>query len=68
MADARTKSEWSRIASLMALIANVNRDPNKQSAFEPKDFFTFDEPKSDVKVPKTKDLSILRSVFIDRQP
>ena len=66
MAEARAKSEWSRTASLMALVANVNRDSNRQAAFEPKDFFPFEDVQKETKIPRTKDLSILRTVFVDR--
>lgn len=37
MAEGRSRDEWTRTASMMALIANVNRDPNK-AAFLPSDF------------------------------
>jgi hypothetical protein len=66
MGEACAKAEWSRTASLMALIANVNRDPSKQRAFEAKDFYPFEEPEPKP-IPKTKDLSVLRTVFVDRK-
>jgi hypothetical protein len=37
MAEERQKSEWQRSSALMALIANVNRDP-KHRPFSPDDF------------------------------
>jgi hypothetical protein len=41
MADARNRAEWGRASSIMALIANVNRDPKKGRALKPKDFHPF---------------------------
>lgn len=39
MTQARCESEWNHTASLMALLANINRDPKKQSSpFKPEDF------------------------------
>jgi len=38
MAEARAKERWAHTSSLMALIANAHRDPNKGRAFRPDDF------------------------------
>jgi hypothetical protein len=38
MVDAKVRSEWGQTASIMALIANCNRDPKKRRAFEARDF------------------------------
>lgn len=39
MAEARSKHDWGRTSSLLALIANVNRDPKRQSRpFTPDQF------------------------------
>ena len=62
MAEARQRDEWARTSSLMALIANANRDPKKHRAFRPTDF----DPFSQAQVPKQKvDVSILKDIFID---
>jgi hypothetical protein len=53
MADARNRAEWGRAASLMALIANVNRDPKKSRAFKPGDFDPFSQRRSG-EAPKLK--------------
>jgi hypothetical protein len=41
MAEAQSRSEWSRCSSLMALLANLQRDPKKTRAFRPGDFDPF---------------------------
>ena len=62
MAEARQRDEWARTSSLMALIANANRDPKKHRAFRPTDF----DPFSQTHKPKQKvDVSILKDIFID---
>ena len=38
MAEARGRDEWSHTATLLAMIANVNRDPKKGRPFKPADF------------------------------
>jgi hypothetical protein len=38
MAEGRGLDDWAHTSSLMALIANVNRDPKKGRAYKPKDF------------------------------
>jgi len=60
MAEARQRDGWARTSSLMALIANTNRDPRKHRAFRPSDFDPFAaRPKQKV------DVSILKDIFID---
>jgi len=62
MAEAKQRDEWARTSSLMALIANANRDPKKHRAFRPNDF----DPFAVTHKPKQKvDVSILKDIFID---
>jgi len=41
MAEAAGHDRWARVSSLMALIANVNRDPKRTRPFSPDDFSPF---------------------------
>jgi len=34
MGEAREEAEWLRTASIMALLANIHRDPKKSEAFD----------------------------------
>ncbi len=62
MAEAKQRDEWARTSSLMALIANANRDAKKHRAFRPTDF----DPFAVTQKPKQKvDVSILKDIFID---
>ena len=38
MAEGRDRARWRHTSALMALTANVNRDPKKGKPFEPSDF------------------------------
>ena len=38
MAQARQSDNWNHTAALLAMLANVNRDPKKGRAFKPADF------------------------------
>lgn len=65
MAEGKQRDAWARTSSLMALIANANRDPKKHRAFRPTDF----DPFSLTQAPKQKvDVSILKEIFIDNPP
>ena len=61
MAEARGRAAWEQTSSILALVANVNRDPKKSRAFKPQDF----SPYRAVKPPqaKTSDLTMLRELF-----
>ena len=63
MAEGRSRENWNRTASIMALLANVNRDPKKHRPYGASDFHPY--APEDRPAPKTKDLSILRAVFVD---
>ena len=41
MATMRLKSAWGIASSMMALMANLQRDPKKSNAFQPADFNPF---------------------------
>ncbi len=63
MAEGKSREAWNRTASVMALLANVNRDPKKHRAYGASDFNPYGDEERPA--PKTKDLSILKAVFVD---
>lgn len=66
MADGRGRSAWSHTAQILAMIANANRNPKKKpSPFKPEEFFPYKAEESKP-IQKTNDLSILKSVFVDK--
>jgi hypothetical protein len=58
MADGRMREAWNRTSTVLALIANVNRDPKKSKAFGPKDFHPYEARKA--KPPVKADISIFK--------
>lgn len=61
MAEGRAEAEWGRFAGLMALTANINRDPKKAKPFKPSDFYPFRETKKQAR--QMAPLTVLRDVF-----
>lgn len=43
MAEGSQKAAWSRTSAMMAMHANINRDPKKSRPFKPSDFDPFRE-------------------------
>lgn len=65
MAEARGRADWGRTAAVLALLANAHRDPRRTRAFKPADFSPYETERQTVG--KTKDLGILKTVFVDKQ-
>ena len=65
MAEARCKERWSHTAALMALIANVNRDPKKTSPYKPTDFNPYHQSRRGP-IPKVG-IEALKQAFVDQR-
>lgn len=66
MAEARGRERWNHTASLLALLANANRDPKRTRAFRPADFHPHLQ---DRKPPAARvGVQVLKQVFVDRVP
>ena len=63
MAESRNKSDWWHTASIMCLLANINRGKGKRP-FTPNDFFPFGKTKKN-KISLTKDTISALKVFVD---
>lgn len=70
MAEARGRDQWTHTSSVLALIANVNRDPKKTRPYKPSDFNPYEARRSTAAgIPITKQtLGMLKSVFVNNQP
>ena len=64
MGEARCRDAWARTSAVLAMIANVNRDPKRTRVFKPSDFDPFEAAKGGKADFRTRDLSILRRVFV----
>ena len=61
MADARAYDDWTRTSAVLALIANVNRDPSKGRPFKISDFHPMEGPPKPV---QSNDFSLLKELFV----
>jgi hypothetical protein len=69
MAHARQQDGWNHTASVLAMLANVNRDPKKRRAFKPADFHPIPAARRAESPPPLKgEIGMLKKVFVDRQP
>ncbi|MGH7143119.1 MAG: hypothetical protein ACREJ2_03175 [Planctomycetota bacterium] len=66
MAEGHGREAWAHTAALLALTANVHRDPKKSKPFSPSDFHPYEAAACRKPVPKLKDLSVLKAVFVDQ--
>ncbi len=63
MTEAKQQHQWQQTASLMALIANVNRDPKKTRAFTVSDFDPFAAKNVKGTVIDKDNIELLRNFF-----
>ena len=61
MLDGRQRHDWSIVSAVMALMANINRDPKRSRRLNPSDFDPFAKRQRPIKV----GVSVLKDVFID---
>jgi hypothetical protein len=66
MAEARGRDNWARTSAMLALIANVNRDPKKTPAFSPADFNPFETKRRGnvLRLPRSEAFSMLKLAFV----
>ena len=74
MVHARQEDQWNHTAAVMALVANVNRDPKKGRASKPADFHPIrhrprtSESHHAQAAPIKADICVLKTVFVDNAP
>ncbi|MGD9856510.1 MAG: hypothetical protein AB7U20_16305 [Planctomycetaceae bacterium] len=68
MAESRQSDAWNHTASVLALLANAHRDPKKTRPLKPADFHPLRKPTPTPPAPPKADISILKTVFVDRGP
>lgn len=67
MAQARQQEAWNHTAALLAMLANVNRDPKKGRALRPTDFHPNPAARPPEPATLKGDIGMLKKVFVDRQ-
>jgi hypothetical protein len=71
MTHTRQQETWNHTASLLAMLANVNREPKKGRAFKPADFHPMPTPTKAQRAeapPLKGDIGMLKTVFVDNAP
>ncbi len=64
MAEARAKENWTHTSSVLAMIANVNRDPKKSRAFRPDDFNPYAAKRTSAIAIKAENIGIVKKAFL----
>ena len=67
MAEGRQRDEWSRTSSVMALVANTQRNPKKTRPFRPGDFDPFARASDKRTQVIPAPVSVLKDMFIRNQ-
>ena len=66
MTEGRIRQEWNHTSTVLAMIANVNRDRKKRSRpFEPREFHPMERAKQETGLAvRSGDISVLKQVFV----
>ena len=65
MAEGRVRESWDHTSVVLALVANVHRDPRRRSdPFMPAEFHPYERPRA--AEPLKVDITVLREVFVPR--
>ncbi len=67
MAEARGRDAWGRTATVLALLANIHRDPKKHRALRPSDFNPYETKRRSGIPIKAKDIGLLKKVFVGKR-
>jgi hypothetical protein len=67
MAQGRQEDGWNHTAAVLAMLANVNRDPKKSRAFKPADFHPIQAARHHAAMPLKGEIGMLKKVFVDCQ-
>ena len=68
MAEARGRDNWTHTSTVLALTANVNRDPKRSRVWRPGDFNPYETRRARGGVPLTaENLTILKRAFVDQK-
>ncbi len=65
MGEARSRQAWAHTSSLLAMLANIHRDPKKSRTYKPADFNPHASG-SRLSLPKV-DIQVLKQVFVSNR-
>ncbi len=64
MAEERQRDQWSHTSVLLAVLANIHRDPKRTSRYTSEDFNPFSVRRS---VSMKAEIGVLKQVFVDNR-
>ena len=64
MAEARSREAWNHTATLLAMLANIHRDPKKGRVFRPSDFNPHEARKKKGIPIRAGNIGVLKQVFV----
>jgi hypothetical protein len=64
MAEARGRDNWAHTSAVLALVANVNRDPKKTRAYKPSDFDPYSAKDKRDEAIEVTDMGVLKDAFL----
>jgi hypothetical protein len=67
MAEARCRQAWRHTSAVMALLANIHRDPKKTRPFRPADFDPYAVPDARRRAAGKSDLGALKDALLGRR-
>lgn len=67
MADGRSRELWNHTSAVLAMVANIHRDPKKGRPLRPADFHPLATPKGEPEPPQAP-VSLLKTIFVDQRP
>ncbi|AQT67950.1 hypothetical protein STSP2_01102 [Anaerohalosphaera lusitana] len=69
MAEGKMQNDWSHTSAVLAMMANVNRDPKKSRSFKPADFNPLENgsDKSQAIVIDESNIHLLKEAFTGRK-
>ena len=66
MAEARGRDAWGRTSTVLALLANIHRDPKKGRALRPSDFNPYETKRQSGMPIKAENIGLLKKVFVGK--
>ena len=67
MAEARGRDNWAHTSAVLALVANVNRDPKKTRAYKPSDFDPYSAREKRDEAIEVTDMGVLKDAFMNKE-
>lgn len=67
MAEGLVSAQWNHTSAILAMLANINRDPKKGRPLTPADFHPIQGRKKQEPVVLKGDIRLLKTVFVDQQ-